>query len=272
MLMRSGIHRDSTAFFLAAILVCILFDSSAQALQDRRFAAGFSFGGYPVHQRDVSTCFQVVGYRSVGAAFDESFDPAAVSSAASVAVAFPGSAVILDYCPKNHLGLRLEFAGSVTAERNFTNVNHADPVNDRLRLNIRSTSSNVLAFYRVLPYKARRKVGVELTTSAGISVCSVKEMVDVRFPVADTAAGLPAVVGNSTLRHGGVSALFGFDAVLRIGPRFSFMPARILWGLSVLHPSFDELRFVSGSDRRILPARNYDLSGLFWQVGAFYHF
>lgn len=271
-----ALHRrtiSATSVFLLTVFVSLTVSEAYGETQGfRQFAGGLTFGRYPVRQSNVSTVFDVAGYRLVNADFDQSFLSSAVSLNAPVSVSYPGTSLLLDYCPEGRLGVRFELMRSSTDTRNYANINHADTVNDRLRLKVNSTSSNLMAIYRILPYRARKKVGLELTTSAGISLCSVSELIEVRYPVSDTSGQALTVSQQSRLNHSGVSALFGFDAVIRIGPHFSFMPARILWGLSVLYPSFDELRFVSGSERRVLPARNYDLSGLYWQIGAFYHF
>ncbi|MFM2136049.1 MAG: hypothetical protein RL021_1449 [Bacteroidota bacterium] len=270
-LYRRSIHA-AAVFLLTVCFLLVVTAANGETPGLRKFAGGFSFGRYPVHQNNVSTVFDVAGYRLVNADFDQSYTSSAVSPNAPVSVSYPGTSLLLDYCPEGRLGLRIELLWSSTATRNYANINHADTVNDRLSLKINSTSSNLMAFYRILPYKARKKVGLELTTSAGIAFCSLSERIDVRYPLSDTTGEAMSVSQQSHLNHSGVSALFGFDALIRIGQRFSFMPARILWGLSVLYPSFDELRFESGSNRRVLPARNYDLSGLYWQIGAFYHF
>lgn len=265
-LLRFAVHLV-TVFSTFVVSVAV-----GQPADHRPFAVGFTFGGYPVSQHNVSAGFKVAGYRLVNSGFDDPFTPSAVSANAPVSASCPGSSFFIDYCPDGRLGVRLDFSRSVTSDQQYANVLFLDTVDDRLRLKLRSSAANVLAFYRILTYKGHRKVGVELTTSAGLSLCSISEHMDVRFPATDTASTLGEVAGSSQLKDGGFSALFGFDAVVRIGNRFSFIPARILWGLSVVRPSFDELRFINGPDRRVLPARNYDLSGLFWQLGAAYHF
>ncbi|MFM2207894.1 MAG: hypothetical protein RL213_1869 [Bacteroidota bacterium] len=263
----SGLSR----FLIAAVLAGVTTAYSS-ASDFPRYSLRISGGGYSPNQPSVSAALEAVGYRSVAAGFRELLLPSDISEHASVHLSYPGLTLgaLCRFRPR--LGIVAEYCSASLLRSQYANVLYSDTLHDRLELITRASSFNLQSFYLLRPYPGRKRVGVELSVSGGFSLSGVRERMNVLLPVADTAGFSTTEEYSSDRTAAGFSALFGFDTDIYFGRHFSFSPARILLCLSVVRPSFDELLFESVDARRLLPVRNYDLTGLYWQVGAAYHF
>jgi hypothetical protein len=245
---------------------------SAGAADFPRYTLRVSVGGYSPYQPNVSTALETAGYRSVAAGFQDSLSLSDIGEHAPVHVNYPGLTVSALCRFRQRLGISAEFSSASLHRSGYANVIGADTLHDRLELLTRASSFNVQSIYLLRPYPGRKKVGVELSVSGGFSVSGIRERMNVLLPGADTVLFSDTEIISSDRTASGFSALFGFDTDIYIGNHFSFSPARILLCLSVIRPSFDELVFQSVEVRRLLPVRNYDLSGLYWQIAVAYHF
>lgn len=258
------------AFWIVSLSVATTVLGVSPPQSGLRYSLYVFAGGYNVNQSSVSQSFNAAGYRSLDCP-TTSAPACGLRENSNVWVSYPDLMLGARWKWSPRLGLNVSYAASRKAASYFGNVKTSDPGKDYLGWSARVTSGTCMVDFLLLPYKARKKVGVQLTVSGGSSLNTVREQLNAFLPSADTSANSSSS-GTLDQRSTGCSAIFAFDAELFFGRYVSFTPFRLLWTLPAIQPSFNQSVFENGFSRRVIPSRNYELTSLVWQIGLSAHF
>lgn len=262
---------------LISFLIFLFFFLSTDSIHasdgvGSRFSLSLYLGGHVIDQKSYSDVLYVNGYRSVDPSDLLPDSSAVIDSKASFTTRYPGIRIGIGYRWSQRMRMSLLVSDFSVKEEYYCNIGSSFKSMDNLFLRTRQWQSDLSFAYILNPYPRKKKIGFQILLSGGISVHQLNERLDFRLPDTALSVNDPAPVFGFNSSKYGVSALFGVDAELYFNRRFSITPARLLWSLPVLRPSFRAVTADNGSFRRSLSGRNYETGGWFYFFGATYHF
>jgi hypothetical protein len=256
-------HRSEWKALLIFIIgLTTAFQTCASSGKDffKHFGFGFYFSNSQQVQSDLSTVLQVSGYRS------GVNDPV---------VSLQAAPVLLDFSYRWSGHLQLDVIYSLAGDTyGYYNYNSSIPSEkDYLELSVRPSGLSMKVDFILLPYRPLwKKLGFQLSVSSGIQGVRLKEELNVSVPYDDSLNVSRGELFLTSAVSTGLSSTFAFDAALQFNEHLSVIPFRLVWNVPVLRPSFSRQEFRTSDNTRVLGGRNYDCGGLFWYLGAAFHF
>ena len=246
--------------FVSHLFIFLLLHLASQASADdssfSKFHISIWLNNGKIFQNNVNTVLNVAGYR-LGK------DPAYFQMTSPV-VTFGFS-----YRWTSRLQSTITLATGSHATASFGNYTIGSNSSEKLDLDISSSMIGSNFDYLIVPYqKLWKNGGLQLTISSGAHGVALKESLIEKLPNADSSL----TTFNAGTTSWGFVAQFAFEAAIIIHRNFSITPFRLNWSVPVLRPSFNQVQFETRDYHRSIGGRNYENGGLFWQIGAAYHF
>lgn len=256
-----GLCSTAMVVLVSLSLLCPLSVSAAgRQGAFTRFQAGVVLNDSKITQDNINAVLFNSGYRS------GSNDPNCLSRN-------PPWSLLIAYRWSEKLQLTGYFSPAFSTYYYFNNTLTDDPDKDYIEMTVRTGNAGFNFDFIFMPYRPMwRKAGFQLSLFSGVQSVLLSESISAGVPDNDTLTGKGFQVFTTFKGETGLSAQFGFDASFHINEHVSFTPFRLLWNVPVLRPAFSTEVFRTDRTTRVLSGRNYGCGGLFWYIGAAYHF